>query len=231
MGDFSTPFGMTGMPGSNTGGSNISVPSPASSNTPAVGGGTNPFLPGFPGGAGTPPITSPINMAARDVSSGSSNLAGMNLAGMLGFGQGTNNPLHDITAALKKAGFSAGIAGELANFLQSGAGFNPQIAQALIDAMQPGVQRKEADIMEQFSSMGLRSGSPAAIAMGDFLGQQQLNEGQIFSQMIEQSISNYMNILLSGKGEHTSGFDQIIKWMNAASNATQSTAKMVTAMG
>jgi hypothetical protein len=218
-----SPFGMPGIPGANPGGSNLSVPTPASTNTPAIGGGNNPFLPTFPSGTSTPLITSPINGAA---SPSSSDPNSFNVANLLGFGNGTNNPLNDITKALHKAGFSAGVAGELANFLQSGAGFNPAVAQALIAAMQPGVQRKEADILEQFSNMGLRGSSSAAIGLGDFLSQEQLNEGQIWAGLYEQSVQNYMNVLLAGKGPAPKGlFGNIMDFISTTSNAAANVGK------
>jgi hypothetical protein len=157
------------------------------------------MLPQFPGGASTPPISSSINNAAP----APGGLANSNVASMLGMG-GVNGSWapnqNDFIKAMHKAGFSAGDAALLFNFLQSGAGYNPQVAQALIASMQPGVQRKEADILEQFGNMGLRGSSSAQLAMGDFLAQEQLNEGQIFAQMYEQSVQNYMNVLLAGKG-------------------------------
>lgn len=208
-----TPFGMTGMPGSNpTGMSVATLPSPAGPSTPAVGSSTSPFGSTFPSGTQIPGMTDPMAGATNDPNS-------FNVASLLGFGQGTNNPLNDITKALRKAGFSAGIAGEIANFLKSGAGFNPAVAQAMIAAMQPGVQRKEADIMEQFSNMGLRSGSPASTALGDFLSQEQLNEGQIWASMYEQSVQNYLNVLLAGKGPAPqNSFQNINQWLNTMAN-------------
>ena len=211
-------FGMTGTPGANFGGTNVAVPTPASPNTSAIGGGSNPFLPAAATGQSVPGMTSPMN-------TGGNNLATMNPASLWGFGQGTNNPLHDMTKAFQKAGFSAGIAGELANFLQSGAGFNPAVAQALIAAMQPGIQRGEADIMEQFSNLGLRGSSSAQIGLGDYLGQVQLNEGQIWAGLYEQGVQNYMNVLLAGKGNPPKGlFDHILDFINASSNAAKNAA-------
>jgi len=206
-----TSFGMTGMPGSNPGGTQISVPTPDNSNTPAIGGGSNPFLPTFPGGTSTAPMSSTVDSATPFG----------NLSQLLGFGNGTNNPLHDLTKAFEKAGFSSGIGGELANFLQSGAGFNPQVLQALFAAMQPQIQRGEADIMEQFSNMGLRSGSPAGVGLGDYLSQVNLNEGQIAAQMYEQSVQNYLSVLLAGKGNAPkSTFDNILAGLNTIANFT-----------
>lgn len=108
-------------------------------------------------------------------------------------------PLNSITQGFKNAGFSKGLAGLLTAFLQNGAGFNPQIAQALINAMQPQVDRGLAQIQEQFGVEGLGMSSPAAIGMGDFLSQVNLNEEQIFAQMQEQATQNYMEVLLAGK--------------------------------
>lgn len=188
------PFGMTGLPGSNTGGTQTGAPapSPSGTSTSPIGSNPSPFAPVPPTGQSVPSLTSPI---------ATSNPSNFDVASLLGFGQGTNNPLHDITKALQKAGFSAGIAGELADFLKSGAGFNPAVAQALIAAMQPGIDRGQANILEQFSGMGLREGSPAAIGLGDFMSQVQLNEGQIWAQLYEQSVQNYMSVLESGKGK------------------------------
>jgi hypothetical protein len=209
-----SPFGMTGIPGANPGGSNIPAPSPAAPSSPSLGGGTNPFTPTFPGGAQTPPLSSSLNLAT------------MNPSSLFGFGNGTKDPLHDITKALGKAGFSAGVAGELANFLQSGAGFNPAVAQALIAAMQPGVQRKEADILEQFGSQGLRNSSNAAIAFGDFLSQEQLNEDQVWANLYEDSVKNYMGVLLSGKGNPPKGlFDNLMTFLSTTSQAALNGAK------
>jgi len=101
--------------------------------------------------------------------------------------------------ALKQAGYPGGVAALLTEFLQSGAGFNPKVAQALIDAMGPSIMRGEENIMEQFSALGSRFGSPASIGMGDYLSQVNLNIGQIFAQMYEQATSNYLDILTGAK--------------------------------
>lgn len=219
-----TPFGMTGMPGSNFGGTNVAVPTPSSSNTPAIGGSSNAFLPTPTTGQTVPGATSPVNAAPTNSANPFSNIPGM-----LGFGNGTNNPLHDITKAFEKAGFSSGIGGELANFLMSGAGFNPAVAEAMIAAMQPGIQRGEADIMEQFSGMGLRGGSPAAVGLGDYMSQVQLNEGQIWANLYEQSVQNYMNVLLAGKGQpHKNTFESIMGGLSSFITAGAAATKAAT---
>ncbi len=143
-------------------------------------------------------------------------LGGFNLASMFGLGSGDPNAAHNFVKAMHKAGFSSGVAGQLWNFLQSGAGFNPQVAQAMIDAMQPQVKRGEADILEQFGSKGLGMSSAAAIGLGDYLSQVNLNEQAIFAQMIEQATQNYMQVLMGGKGNPPKGFfDNYLSWITA----------------
>lgn len=190
------PFGMTGMPGSNFGGTNVGAPLPAPGGTPSTPMGTtpSPFLPTPPTGQQVPGMTSTMNTDPTSL------LAGINPSQLWGLGAGDPNAAHNFVKAMRKAGFSSGVAGQLWNFINTGAGFNPAVAQALIAALGPGIERGEANIEEQFSAKGLREGSPAAIALGDFFGQVNLNEGQIFAQLYEQSVQNYMNVLLAGKG-------------------------------
>lgn len=217
-------FGMTNSPGAgnNFAGTNVAVPTPASNTTPAIGGGNNPFLPTPVTGQAVPGQTSPMNASAT----------GFDVSSLLGFGNGTSNPLHDITKALGKAGFSAGVAGELADFLSKGAGFNPDVANALIAAMQPQVQQQEADLLEQFGGMGLRGGSPAAYAMSNYLGQVQLNEGQIWAGLYEQSVQNYMNVLLSGKGNPPANtFQNMLSFLNASGNAATGAGNLAKGLG
>lgn len=223
-----SPFGMTGTPGANFAGTNMPVPTTGSSTTPSVGGTNSPFTPAFPGGTQTPPITSSIN-AAPTGTTAPSNPSNFNLSSLLGFGNDTSNPLHDITKALGKAGFSAGVAGELANFLANGAGFNPAVAQALIAAMQPQVQNQQAQILEQFGSQGMRDSSNAALGLSNYMSQVNLNEGEIWANLYEQSVQNYMNVLLAGKQSTQpkgSMFQNLMQYMNTAANATSSAAAM-----
>jgi hypothetical protein len=101
---------------------------------------------------------------------------------------------------LKKT-YGDGMAHLLLDFLTGGAGFNQQAINNLLASLQPGIERGEENIMEQFSAMGNRFGSPAAIGMGDFLSQVNLNEGQLVTQMYEQAISNAMDVMLETAGQ------------------------------
>jgi hypothetical protein len=196
------------MPGANISGSSVAVPpTPLTSyGTQAVGGNVNPFLPTTTTGQATPPLTSPTattSSATPTTSGATASLGGSNIySGLFGGGQNKQG----IIKGLEKTGIPGGIAALLAEFMMSGSGFNPQVAQALIDAMGPSIERGKEGIMEQFSAMGNRFGSPAAVGLGDYMSQVNLNIGEIFSQLYEQSVSNYLSILMgAGKKAPTFG--------------------------
>jgi hypothetical protein len=173
---------------------------PATGNTsrpmPTLGGSTNPFLPQTVTGQQVPPSTSPSGPMPADTQLG---------AGVPNFdiGQGTGltstNFGIDLTSlwrSFMRMGYPSGVASLLARFLGSGAGYNPQVAQALIAQMGPSIERGQEDVMEQFSAMGNRFGSPAGIGLADYNSQVQLNIGETLANLYEQSIQNYMNTLL-----------------------------------
>lgn len=217
-----SPFGMTGMPGSNTGGTNLAVPTPASNATPAIGGSSNPFLPVAPTGSATAPITSSINQAP------SSNVANTNVFALMNPGPGNQvgswvPNQDDFIKAMKKSGYSAGDAALLYNFISNGAGYNPEVAKAMIAAQQPGIVAGRNDILEQFSARGLRNGSPAALGLADYMYGVQLNQGKIFADLYQQSVQNYLMVLMSGqngqKSNSNPGFLQnLLTYSQAMSN-------------
>ncbi len=170
-----------GIPGANPSGSqNVSGINPGT--TAALGGNTNPLqgMTALPQGTSGVPTTSA--------------LAGLNPAGA----NLTTDP-GGVAHAFQKAGYSGPIATLLEQFLAGGAGYNPQVAQAMIAALGPSIQQGQANLLEQFGSQGLRMSSPAAYGMASFDSQVTLDEGQILSQMYEQSVQNYMDVLLAGK--------------------------------
>lgn len=211
--------------GANPSGSNYGgVPNPFGGMGPGLGGGQNPLVPTFPSQGQVPAPTSTMAPGASSMSPSGNPLSGTNLASTLGLGA-NGGSAHDFVAAMRKAGFSAGVAGELWNFLQSGAGFNQDALNALFQSMQPQIQRGEEDILEQFSGMGLRNGSPAGVAFGDYLGQVNANQMKAEFDMYNQAVSNYMNVLLAGKGQPPkSFFDNLMTYMQTMSSASASAA-------
>jgi hypothetical protein len=194
------------MPGANYSGSSVAVPQspivPGGGN-PALGGATSPFLPTVPSGTGSFPMTASSGALPSTTSTGSgTGLGGANSYSGL---WGSTQSLAGLIKGLEKSGLTGGVASVLAQFLQSGAGFNPQVAQALINAMGPQVERGQESIIEQFSAMGTRFGSPAATGLADYQAEVNLNMDQIFSQLYEQSVQNYLEVLM-GVGKKTPGF-------------------------
>jgi len=196
------------MPGANLSGSSVAVPPlPMSMGTQAIGGNQNPFLPVSASGQTMPPVTNtggafPANTGPGGTTGATSGLGGTNPYNLFG-GDRSHS---DLKKAFQQTGMPGAMADLLSEFLRSGAGFNPKVAQALIAAMGPSIERGRENIVEQFSAMGNRFGSPAAVGLADFESQVNLNIGEIFSQLYEQSIQNYLQVLMgAGKKAPTFG--------------------------
>lgn len=221
-----SPTTQGAIPGANIAGSNLSMAGTGlTGGTGGFGGLTNPMLPAFPSGStvGSSPVlgsttmgtlasnlgTVPSSQPAAGGSSaftaysspyGSSQVGG--LLGQLGNIPGSQTTFFE---GLKSAGYPKQIASALSNFLQTGAGFNSQVAQSLLAALQPAFAKGEANIMEQFGASGLGQSSAAAIGLGDYQAQEYLAQGQLLSQMYEQSVQNYMDILTGSKKQSGTG--------------------------
>lgn len=190
------------MPGANISGTSVAVPTTPTSTTPSIGGTANPFLTPTSTGQSATPMTAPTAPATFSPSGATGGLGGSNTYNLLGGGQNKAG----IIKGLEKTGVPGGIAALLAEFLMSGAGFNPQVANALINALQPQFQRGEESLVEQFSATGNRFSSDAAIGLGDYAAQTNLEVGQIFAQMYEQSVQDYLGVLMgAGKSKPTFG--------------------------
>jgi hypothetical protein len=213
--------GMTGVPGSNPSGSQTTVGVDPNT-TAAIGGTSNPLqnMTAMPTGtSGVPSISAlgALNPSGTTTQTGT-NAQGGNIGGL-----GTSS----IVEAFRKAGYSSGDAYLIAQFLEGGAGYNPQVAQALIAALGPSIQAGQANIMEQFSAEGLRSSSPAAYGLGSFDAQVTLDEGQILSQLYEQSVQNYMDVLLGGKAGQPNALSGLGAIMGGAGSAIQGVSNLV----
>lgn len=201
----SNPSVLTSLsPGANISGNSVAVPTSPTSLTPSIGGTANPFLTPVATGQSATPMTSPAAPATFSPSGATGTLGGTNLySGAFGGGQNKQG----IIKGLEKTGVPGGIAALLAEFLMSGAGFNPQVANALVAALQPQFQRGEESLIEQFSATGNRFGSPAAIGLGDYAAQTNLDVGKIFADLYEQSVQDYLGVLM-GAGKKQPGFWQ-----------------------
>lgn len=131
-------------------------------------------------------ITGP--MANAPVFSGTSGgLANMSSGFGDPFGQG--NMLREFQRAYGKG------TGDLLAQMMSQGLFNPQTAAAFLNAMQPGINRGEANLSSMFGAEGSRFGSAAALGMGDFLSQANLNEQQTLASMFMQAQQEQLGLL------------------------------------
>jgi hypothetical protein len=73
--------------------------------------------------------------------------------------------------------------------------------------MGPSIERGQENIMEQFSATGNRFGTPAATGLADYMSQVNTQIGQIFANMYEQSVQDYLGVLM-GVGKKQPGFWQ-----------------------
>lgn len=113
----------------------------------------------------------------------------------IGVQPGSQGPFPQIDTDQLKKMFGNGIGGALTQFLNSGAGFNPQVIQALINQALPLEAKGSSRLMQQFGSTGNAYSSTAAIGLGDFEAQFDANLTAQIAQVYEQSVQNYINIL------------------------------------
>jgi hypothetical protein len=225
------------IPGANTGGWNIPVPYGSQQGGQAsLGGAVNPFLAtggtggsfasypqgavstsataGIPAFYGTPTsspnsLTSLTGIAAQPNNPKSGAVPITNMAASLG-DPTTNQGQHQLFDALQKS-YGPGMATTLMNFLASGAGFNQDAVNNLIAALQPGFVSDQENLLGQFSAGGNRFSSGAQFGLSNLMGQQQLDVGQLETQMYEQSVNDYLDILtgtssqIAQKGEQNTG--------------------------
>ena len=123
------------------------------------------------------------------------------------------------------------------DFLTSGAGFNQSAINNLFAAMQPQIERGTESLMNQFSATGNRFGSGAQIGLGDYLSQVNLNQGQIESQLYEQGINNYLNVLMGTAGQQAqtkanspSTLDNILSGLGLGTSAAQGASALTSAI-
>jgi hypothetical protein len=216
-------------PGANNSGMPGSTLGPMSTTGVLGGSAGNPMIPSMPNGQGVN-TAAPMPAGSTDpyaTSGATSALAGLGAPGGGNPNTGSNQFGYtgtDLAKSIQASGVKGGAGTALAQFLNTGAGFNPQVAQALIAAMQPQFAKGQANLMEQFGASGQAAGSSAALAMGDYMAQENLDVGQLLSGMYEQSVSNYMNVLTGMKNTPKQPFWEQL--LNTAVGDVSATAKV-----
>jgi hypothetical protein len=221
------------VPGATTG-VNTFLPQAGTSTSPTAPVNPNLFAGGaVPGAAMTTPATPGINAGPYGTSGGSplpgggTNATGANASDPFGFGQMTNKDKGRMFDNLKKT-YGDGMAHMLMDFLSSGAGYNQQAINNMLASLQPGIERGQENLMEQFSASGNRFGSGAQIGLGDYLSQVNLNEGQLVTQMYEDSLNKFMDVMMGTAGQNAgrianspSVWDSIMSGMGLASSGAK----------
>src|SRR5882724_804505 len=101
-----------------------------------------------------------------------------------------------------KSTYGDGMAHMIMDFLMTGAGFNKDAVNNLLASLAPGIERGQENLMEQFSVSGNRFGSGAQIGLADYLSQVNLNEGQLITQMYEDSLNKFMEVMMGTSSQH-----------------------------
>ncbi len=173
-----------------TSGNNAPLPIPGNTNPTGTnqgvgfGGVSFPNYPMF-GALGTSPVSPSANAplfggGMTGLSSGFSGLGDSSFSGKF-YNQ------------LGKA-YGQGSGQLLGNIIENGL-FNPQVAAAFLNAMQPGVARGQESIMNAFGAEGSRFGSAAALGLGDYQSQVNLNEQQILASMFQNAQQEQLQLL------------------------------------
>lgn len=193
-----------GGPSATNNGANPLLPATGTSTSAPSSG--NPLTAGFSSGA-VPTFGAngpgPTNLLTPPAGP-NTNIANAASSPIGGISQMSPHDLGEMFNSLRSS-YGEGPAHQIMDFLTSGAGFNQSAINNLFAGMQPQIERGTESLMNQFSATGNRFGSGAQIGLGDYLSQVNLNEGQIESQQYEQSINNYMNVLMgtSAQGAQT----------------------------
>lgn len=143
-------------------------------------------------GTGTTPGTTPAPTGAGSYASGATGVSPLGAS----LGIPTTNTGENKTLKSLNATFGAGLGTAIYNFLAGGAGFNQSAVNNLIAALQPGYEQSQQDLLTEFSGGGNRFSSGAQIGLSNLASQEQLNIGSLESQMYEQSVDDFINVLM-----------------------------------
>jgi hypothetical protein len=169
---------------------NAPLPAPGATNPTgtntglSLSGGNFPSYSSFGSTNGLTPLSSNMGTPMGGLASLSS-----------GFGSSTgNNPYNQQFYNMLGKVYGQGTGQELGNIFQNGL-FNPQVAQAMLNAMQPGINQGTQTIQNQFGAEGARFGSEDSLGLSNYLGQANLNEQQTLASMYEQAQTEQLQLL------------------------------------
>lgn len=234
-------------PALNPTGSQIAVPS---------GSTQNPFMNTNPTSASNPSNTNPYSAttllsstptaaAVPSASTGSSTTStsgtvqpsGNNTVPVSSSGQTLGFPTttqgqQNLYRNLEKT-YGSGLASTIMQFLAGGAGYNQQSINNLIASLQPQFNAANENLATQFSAGGSRFSSGAELGQATLSSEEGLDVGSLETQMYEQAVSDYMNVLMGVSGgtasrilqknaQNSSGASGILSDISGASGAASS---------
>lgn len=186
----SSSFGM--MPGNNAplpvfGGTN-----PTGMNYGSPSGGFNSSFPNYPmfgsSSSGTGGYVTPTaNMGIYG--SSSSGIQGLSSGNGLPYGGNDFGLMGELDSA-----YGEGVGHSIDSILTQGL-FNPQVAAAYMNAMQPAYNQGVASLETAFGAEGSRFGSAAALGIGNYASQFDLNEQQTMATMYMQAQQEQLQLL------------------------------------
>lgn len=192
------------------------------SSGPVLGGTSSPFVPAPTGSSNMPSATGgmPAYASPYAASGTTATLAGLTPGtSAYGFTGG------DLAQSLQHT-YYGGAGTLLADFLKSGAGFNPAVAQALIAAMQPQIAQGQANLMEQYGSTGTGGSSAGQLGLAGYEAQTNLDVGQLLAGLYEQSVQNFMQVLMGTAGQGVNYGQQAgLALLNQVGGVSQAAAK------
>lgn len=170
-------------------------------------------VPGMPSGKNNPFPANNTNTFGTGNFFSSGSTSGIPGGGFPGFPQVTGSALKDI--------YGHGVGDALQQFLNSGAGFNQNVVNAEMNAAMPIEARGIENIMNAMGGHGLAGSSSAAVGVGDFETQFNAQLENMFAQQYEQSVQNYLNVLLGVKQDAKESNAQQGNWMSTLSGIAQ----------
>jgi hypothetical protein len=112
-----------------------------------------------------------------------------------GFSTGDPGRTQNLYNMLGKA-YGQGTGQLLGNMITQGL-FSPEVAQALMNAMEPTIARGYNDVLGAFGSEGARFSSAAAIGAGDYMSQARLGQTAQLAQLFQTDQAEQLNLLQS----------------------------------
>lgn len=97
--------------------------------------------------------------------------------------------------------YGKGAGATIWNALQQGGGFNPKVAQAFMNDIQPYFQENMMQLLEMFGASGQRFASTAALGAGKMSADFTSHQQALMAQMYQWAYQNYTNLLTGTVGQ------------------------------